>query len=352
MSLPFVAPLIAFIRQHTLMIAAVLLVVLAAVGGYSGWRHYQYRQTAEFAFTQIKDSLHPAKPTELALRVNFDALSRPLAKAVMQNYPHLKQGPNQLRDLSDLIQVGLLKQTRVKEEPTKDEPDEKVRLRTPLYVLPPTFYTQLAGTLALQNPTKNTALIAATVHHPLLNKEFSLLLRMDRTPEGWKVDDIVNAEELVRQFRGYQMERMIAQRQITLDKNAAIKKRIEDTMPIRSCSVNAGLISDGKTLLVVVNVKGKNTGTVTVNNMDLSAKICTPDGKELLHRFLNAVQPTIAGDNFDHSWTIEMDGTSADGKSILAARKLTCESFWKTLGLANGEVLHLALKPELLEEFQ
>ena len=272
MNLPFIAPLVAFIRQHLLALAAVLLVILAAVGGYSGLRYYQYRQTAEFAFVQIKDALHPAKPTELAQRINFDAISLPLAKAVAEHYPFLKKGPNQLRDLSDMIQVGLLKQARVKEEPVKEETDELARLKTPLYVLPPNFFTQFFTTMTLQNPTENTALIAAQIRHPVLNKQFSLLLRMDKTPEGWKLDDMVNAEELVRQYREFQMERMVAQRQLLLDKNAKIKKRMEDTLPLKTCTASAGLISDGKTLLVVVNVQSKNISTIPVNNMIFRSK--------------------------------------------------------------------------------
>lgn len=352
MNLPFVASLVAFIRRHTLAMAAVLLALLAAVGGYSGWRHYQYRQTTEFAFTQIKEALSPAKPAELALYVNFDAISRPLAAAIAQHYPFLKKGPNQLRDLSDMVQIGLLKQTRIKEEPVKEETDELARLKTPLYVLPPDFFTQFAASATLQNSTENTALVAAQIRHPVLNKKFSLLLRMVKTPEGWEMDDLVNADDLVRQFREAQMARMVAQRQLLLDKNAKIKKRMEDIFPIKSCTANAGLISDGQTLLVVVNVQSKDTGTVAVNNMALSVKIFAPDGTELMHRFLNAVHPTFPGEAFDRNWTIEMDGSSALGKSVLAARKLTCEASWKTLGLGNGEVLHFAVAPALLEEFQ
>ena len=352
MSLPAVASLIAFTRKHTFVLAAVLLVILAAVGGYSGWRHYQFRQTAEFAFSQLKDALRPVKPADLAVRVDFAAITKPLVKAVVQHYPALKQGPNQTRDLSDMIQIGLLKQARIKEEPAKEETDEVARLKTPLYLLPPTFYTQLAETLTLQNPTDTTALIAAKVRHPVLNKEFSILLRMDKTPEGWRVDDFVNAEDIVRQFREYQMERMVAQRQIILDKNANIKKRMEDILPIRSCTASAGLISDGKTLLVVVNVKSKNNSSVMVSNMDLFTKIYAPDGTELLQRYLNAVQPTASGEDFERNWTIELDGESALGKAILSARKLTCDASWKTLGMANGEVLHFAVAPALLEEFQ
>ncbi|WP_374282644.1 translation initiation factor IF-2 [Desulfovibrio sp.] len=352
MSLPAVASLIAFTRKHTFVLAAILLVILAAVGGYSGWRHYQFRQTAEFAFSQLKDALRPVKPADLAVRVDFAAITKPLVKAVVQHYPALKQGPNQTRDLSDMIQIGLLKQARIKEEPAKEETDEVARLKTPLYLLPPTFYTQLAETLTLQNPTDTTALIAAKVRHPVLNKEFSILLRMDKTPEGWRVDDFVNAEDIVRQFREYQMERMVAQRQIILDKNANIKKRMEDILPIRSCTASAGLISDGKTLLVVVNVKSKNNSSVMVSNMDLFTKIYAPDGTELLQRYLNAVQPTASGEDFERNWTIELDGESALGKAILSARKLTCDASWKTLGMANGEVLHFAVAPALLEEFQ
>ena len=219
-------------------------------------------------------------------------------------------------------------------------------------MLPPNFFTQLAATITLQNSTENTALVAAKIRHPVLDKEFPLLLRMDKTSEGWKLDGMVNAEDLVRQFRECQMARMVAQRQLLLDKNAKIKTRMEDMFPIKACTASAGMLSDGKTLLVVVSVQGKNTGTVPISNMDLSVTIFAPDGTELMQRFLNAVQPTFPGETFERNWTIEVDSASPLGKSIAAARKLTCQAFWKTLGLANGEVLHFAVAPALLEEFQ
>ena len=352
MSLPALAPLVAFVRKHTFVLAAILLAILAAVGGYSGWRHYQYRQTAEFAFSKIKGALHPANPAELARYVDFGAVTKSLVKAVVQHYPALRQGPNQLRELGDMVQIGLLKQARAKEEPAKEETDEIARLKTPLYVLPPTFYTQLWESLSLHNPTETSAFIAAKVRNPVLNREFSFLLRMDKTPDGWRVDDFVNADAVVRQFREYQMERMIAQRKIILDKNANIKKRMEEILPIQSCTVSAGLISDGQTLLVVVTVKGKNNGTAMIGSVDLSAQICAPNGTELMHRFLNAIQPTAAGETFERSWTIELDGESELGKALLSARKLSCEASWKTLSLGSGEVLHFTVAPALLEEFQ
>ena len=352
MTLPFVSSIVAFVRSHALALAAVLLTALLAVGGYSGWRHYQYRQTAAFAFEQIKDSLHPANVAALAVRVDFNAICGPLASAIARQYPFLKKGPDQLRQLSDMAQVGLLKQARVKEEPLKEITDPLARLKTPLYVLPENFYTQLSHSVALQHDTDKTALVAAQVRHPLLDKTFSLLLRMDKTPEGWKIRDLVNAEDLVRQFREAQVERMEATRQLILDKNANTKKRMEDMLPLKACTASAGLISDGKTLLVVVNAEAKNTGSVAVNNMDLSVTLYDPAGKELLQRFLNTVHPTIPGGTFEKRWTIMLDGDTPLGKSVLAARTLTCRAFWQTLGLNNGEILHLKKHPELVEEFQ
>lgn len=352
MNLPFIPAIIAFVRSHIIPLAVALLVALLAVGGYSGWRHYQYRQTAEFAFAQIKGALHPANVAELAVRVDFNAICQPLARAIARQYPFLKKGPDQLRLLSDMAQVALLKQARVKEEPQKEETDPLARLKTPLYVLPKTFFTQLSHSVALQHDAEKTALIAAEVHHPLLKKDFSLLLRMDKTPEGWKVCDLVNAEDLVRRFREAQVERMEAKRQLILDKNANTRKRMEGMFPIRACTASAGLISDGKTLLVVVNVTAKNTGAVAVNNMDLSVTLYDAEGKELLQRFLNAVHPTYPGDTFEKRWTIMLDGDTPLGKSVLAARGITCRAFWKTLGLNNGEILHLTGHPELVEEFQ
>lgn len=352
MTLPFVSSIIAAVRSHAIALAVVLLTALLAVGGYSGWRHYQYRQTAAFAFAQIKNSLHPANIEKLAVLVDFNAIGGPLARAMAQQYPFLKKGPDQLRQLSDMAQVALLKQARVKEEPLKEETDPLARLKKPLYVLPENFFTQLSHSVALQHDTPQTALVSAEVRHPLLDKTFSLLLRMDNTAEGWKIRDLVNAEDLVRQFREAQVERMEARRQLILDKNANTRKRMEGMLPIKACTASAGLISDGKTLLVVVEVTAKNTGSVAVNNMDLSVTLYDQTGKELLQRFLNAVQPTLPGSTLEKRWTIILDGDTPLGKSVLAARGITCRAFWRTLGLNNGEVLYLTEHPQLVEEFQ
>ncbi|OXS28548.1 MAG: hypothetical protein BCS36_10370 [Desulfovibrio sp. MES5] len=352
MNFQFIPKIVAFARQHTLALAASVLVLIVIVISFSGWRYYQYRQSSQYAYEILRDALKTADTETIAALVDFNSLSGSLAKDLVQNYPFLKAGKDQIRQVDDMIQTALLKQIRTKQEPVKDEPDLKIRLRTPLYALPPDFLAQLASTLSLQTSSEGTALLTAKARHPLLDKNFLLILRMDQTPTGWHVRKLVNSPELVRQFREAQLERMTAQRQMILDKNTATEKRIKDLFPLQPCSASAGLLSDGNTLLLVVHVLARNIGTVSVNNMNLFAEFSSATGEFLLSRHLNAVQPTHPGEDFERNWTIELDGGSELGRRVLNGQPLQCKAAWKTLGLDNGEVLHISEAPAPIEEFQ
>ena len=352
MNLPFIPQIVAFARQHTLALAATVLVLIVIVVSFSGWRYYQYRQSSQYAFEILRDALKSGDAETIAELVDFNSLSRGLAKDLAQNYPFLKAGADQERQIADMIQTALLKQSRTKQEPVKDEPDVKIRLKTALYALPPDFLAQLASSLSLQPPNDGTALLTAKARHPLLDKNFLLILRMDQTATGWRVRQLVNSPELVRQFREAQVERMTAQRQMILDRNAATEKRMKELFPLQPCSASAGLISDGNTLLVVVHVLARNIGTVSVNNMNLFTNLSSASGEPLLTRYLNAVQPTHPGEDFERNWTIELDGNSELGRRVLNGQPLQCKGTWKTLGLDNGEVLHISEAPAPIEEFQ
>lgn len=335
-----------------LALVATVLVLIVIVVSFSGWRYYQFRQSSQYAYEILREALKTADTETIAELVDFNSLASSLAKDLAQNYPFLKAGPDQVRQLDDMVQIALLKQTRTKQEPVKDVADLKTRLKTPLYALPPDFLAQMAATLSLQTASEGTALLTAKVRHPLFDKNFLLILRMDQTPPGWRVRTLVNSPELVRQFREAQLERMTAQRQMILDKNTATEKRIKELFPLQSCSASAGLLSDGDTLLLVVHVLARDIGTVSVNNMNLFAEFSSATGESLLSRHLNAVQPTHPGEDFDRNWTIELDGRSELGRRVLNGQPLQCKAAWKTLGLDNGEVLHISEAPAPIEEFQ
>ena len=352
MKFPDFSLLISFMRQNAFVVAAGTSIVIVAVLAYSGWRYYQFRQSSLYAYEELYDALKNAQANHIAEVVDFNALSKQLAASLAQSYPFLKAGPNQERQISDMIQTALLKQLRSKQEAAKEEPDLKTRLKTQLYALPPDFLEQLAKTISLQASSEGTALLTAKIRHPLLDKTFPLILRMDKAAEGWVVRSLVNGPELTRQFREAQVERMRGQRQIILDKNVLTERRIKDIFPIQSCSVDAGLISDGSTLLVMVSVLARDVGTVGVNNMNLFVDILDASGNKLLSRYLNAVQPVRPGEDFKRSWTIELDGRNELGRRLLQGLPLKCTAAWKTIGLDNGEVLHISDAPEPGEELQ
>lgn len=346
-SLPaFVKTFAAMLRRRLLPLTIAAMVLVAALGGHIGWRYWQFRQTADHTFEELKAALHPTDAKALAGLVDFNALGNQLAAAVAQSYPFVRPGPEQRTDLSDLIQTALLRQAKTKEEPLKDLPDLPHRLKTPLYVLPQDFYTQLAASLSLQTSGDTVALVRAKVRHPLLDKEFTLLMELERTPDtGWRIRRLVNGQQLVRDFRAAQVARMEAKRKDIVEKNAAVTARFQRDFPIRDCSAEAGVISDGKTLLLVLRVQAHNNGSVRVNNMNFEATVLGPDGHELLRRQCNAVAPIGPGEDLDHRWTVELDAASPPGRAVRAAGTLACRAAWKTLGLANGEVLHITDKP-------
>lgn len=353
MKLPLLSTLAALAREHVLALTVALLVAALAAGGFYGWRYYQYRQSSEYAFVRLRAALSPPKPEELALRVDFNTLSGHLAEAVARNFAFFKEGPDQIRSLKDIIQTGLLKKFLSKEEPAKghvekEENPEKL-LEQPLTLLPPDFLAQFIANLGMRPAENGTVLLSSSIRHPLLNQTFPLVLSMEKGPDGWIVRDLVNADELTGQFRDALRARLTARHDVLIRKNAAISKRMNGILPLQSCTASAGLLSDGKTLVLVAHVLARNTGDVSVNNLDLDATFSGPDGTKLLRRFLNAARPVAPGEDFDQRWSIELDGQSPQGRSLLAAGPLTCTATWRTLGLSNAEVLHIVDVPDILK---
>lgn len=179
MSLPAVASLIAFVRKHTFVLAAILLAILA--GGCQRLASLPVPPDSRICLFENQGSLcTPPTPAELARYVDFGAVTKSLVKAVVQHYPALRQGPNQLRDLGDMVQIGLLKQARAKGRTRKEETDEAARLKTPLC-----FAAHLTPKLSLplHNPQKPRPLLLPRCEILCWEiREFSPLLRMDKTP--------------------------------------------------------------------------------------------------------------------------------------------------------------------------
>ncbi|MBQ9406745.1 MAG: translation initiation factor IF-2 [Desulfovibrio sp.] len=348
-----VANILALVRKHLFLVAGVALGIIVVIAGIVGWRHYQYRQSAAFAFQRFHAALMPPNLEILADCVDFNGLTLPLARAAARLYPFVKPGPHQVAQINDILQTALIKQVRLKnEDAPKELPDRESRLRSPLYAVPSDLLTQISTTLTLAAADESTALATATVRHQLLEKDFPLRFRLERSANGWRVRSLDNAQELVAQFREAQVERMQGQRQLLVDKNERTMKRMEQTLPLKDCTASATLLSDGQTVLLGVQVEAKNISDVVVKSVNLSATVADAKGQKLLHRYLNAVVSVLPQQPFRHSWIIELAKTSPEGRAVLAAGQLSCKAVWQTLALANGDVLHIIEVPPPLEELQ
>ena len=152
--------------------------------------------------------------------------------------------------------------------------------------------------------------------------------------------DLLNAPDLLRAFNEQLNARFSAQGKKLHSKNQATLKKMNEILPIESCSANAGLLADQKTLLIAVHVLARNKHNIAVNNMNLHALLTDSAGNLVLDRYLNAVQPTQPGEDFTRQWIIELDGNGSEGQRIRSADSLVCVPEWRSLGLNTSQVLH------------
>ncbi|MBD5646683.1 MAG: translation initiation factor IF-2 [Desulfovibrio sp.] len=341
-------------RAHKLLTALVVVVLVAGLGagGYFGWRTWQFRQTSEYATEQLKAALSPPNTEELAKRVDFRALFAELSHAVARAFPFYKAGPDQEHVLSQQLQTALLRRLREKDAgPAKgEEPDAAAKLRQPLVLFPPDFLAQLPAGLTLAETKGDSARIRTEITHPQLDVVFPLEFEMRRGPDGWTVRHLTNADEVAGLLRNALLARQKATVDVVLDKNEATLKRMESILPIQSCEAEAGLLSDGNTLLLMVLMRGQNQGGIQVNNMDLDTTIFGSHGDPVLTRHLNAAEPVYPGAAFSHRWSIELDAQSPEGQRVLGGIPLTCRPVWRSMGLSSAEVLHVAEATDLAQK--
>ncbi|MDR3357871.1 MAG: translation initiation factor IF-2 [Desulfovibrio sp.] len=353
----FIFGLLAYLRGRLVALAFIsLFVALLVFGGYLGWRYYQYRQSDFFAFNSFSSALRPPKAEQLAKHVDFNTLSERLAQAIARKYTFFKQGPDQVRDLKHMIQTQLLQRVMVKEEPATEKQDAQKLLQTPLAVLPDDFLTQFSKNLVVRTARddagESVVTLGTKIEHPMLDRTFSVELHTENNDGNWIIRDIANADELVGQFREAQLQRMAARRDELVHKRQETLKRMNGILPLQSCSAGPERLSDGSTLLLVVNVLGRNVASLTVNNTNIEVIFSSEGGEELLRRYLNNTQPVKPGEEYVRHWTVEFDLQNPLAQRVVSAGQIVCMADWRSMGLSNGEVLHAPDPPELVEDFK
>lgn len=342
--------LAAKIKKHKMLAILVLCAVICALGagGYFGWKQYQYWQSSQYAFTKIQAALNPPDAAKLAKMVNFRAIANDLSQAIQHAFPFYMTGPDQEQNISHALQTALLKRFMTKEEKKQQtlvKEDEEALLRKDLTILPDDFLSQLPANLHLTENGPSSALISAKIDHPLLNQPFTLVFNLANTAEGWKISHLVNAGEITSQLRKAMLERHARVVKMYKDKNAATAKVMNELLPLQSCTAHAGMLSDGRTMLMVIHVIARNRGNVQINNFNLDASFLGRSGQFITKRYLNASKPVAPGEDFNHRWSLELSGTDPVAQSLLRDQPLQCRAVWQTLTLNNGKVLHIVEEP-------
>ena len=348
MKVNFVTDISSWIKNHKKLAMGAVALLCAAIiaGGIFAYREYQYRQSANYAYEQLKLALVPGQPDRLAKLINFNAISREMAQAIEKTFPFYMEGKDQQRNIRNKIQNVLLQRFMQKEEKKASLPDEpQERLHLPLQILPDNFISQLSQNLVLREAGNNAAVIVAKLDQPLLERSFTLVFGMDKTVNGWQVDRFLNVQEVLAQMREAMLQRHVKLRNVYEHKNSLTSKRMNEMLPVQSCVVNAGLLSDGKTLLMTVQVIGRNQGNIQINNFNVDTSIMGRNNKLVAQRFLNVAKPVAPGEDFNHRWNFELEANSQLGRAIIQNQPLHCTAKWQTLGLNSSEVLHILEVP-------
>ncbi|MCR5814326.1 MAG: translation initiation factor IF-2 [Desulfovibrio sp.] len=339
------------IKKYKWILLGIVLSVLLALATVFGVRYYQFRQSPEYAFGTFQAALSSANIEQLAHLVDFRTIAQHLAEETAKTFPFFLAGPDQQGKISNFFQAQMLKILRQKPESNDDGliNDPVVLLQKPVYLLPPDIIPQLVRNMALRNVDANSQMITTHFDHPLFKRSFPVVLGLTKSSEGWIIRDYLNAQETLTTFRTIFEERLRAQLDLLKRKSQKVIQEMHKTMEIQSCACQAGLISDKRTLLIVVHLLARNKTGLTVKNVNATTQITNAKGELLLERQLNAVDPTGPSEDFSHRWTIELDGTSDEGKRILAAGPLSCSATWRTLSLSNARVFHADPQPDELK---
>lgn len=342
MKLNFLPAAKAFLLRFRLPILLTLVVLLLAVGGAYGWRYYQYYTGPEHALLKLNAALTNTDQEQLAELVDFRGLAMDFAGAIQSVYPPASPSPESRARIADAIQRMVL---NALVEAKEDKPPKDLPPNAPLAPLPPDFIRQLGGNLKLQRALDNVALVQHTVHYSRAERDFPLLLQMTRTPEfGWRITRIINAPDLVQAFKAAENSLKEQQEAAFAEKNADQQLRMDAQFNVISCTVSAGWLSDKRTALMVIEVMGRNTGSATIHNMNFLTTVMNSSQTSLYFRHLNVARRILPGEQFRHTWTVDLNPREAADARLLAVKGLQCVARPWAMTLGNGEVLHIREK--------
>ncbi|MEG2171929.1 MAG: DUF2939 domain-containing protein [Desulfovibrionaceae bacterium] len=339
-SLPLpIVQLVPMLKEHKKKILILLFVSILTIFAILAWRHYHFKQSPQKTLQDISQALQKGNRPALAMLVDFRTLSESFAQQILQNAPPDSHLPT-LEILAETVQQRIFDSfTKVEEK--KDAP--KPLSSAPLDPLPADAMPQISTSLHLEQANASLVLARATVDYPRAEKKFILIFQLEKKPStGWQLTKIVNAAELVNSFLLSQQS-IDKQKAIALaEKNAQQQKRMHAQLVVNSCTAVAGMLSDGKTALLNVEILAQNPGPHGVMNFNVEVQLTGKKHPSTPHSFLlNLAKHTLQGETLTQTWNITLDLQKPEHVYLLAEKNLQCSTRFNNMVLSSGEVLFL-----------
>ena len=339
-----ISSILAPVLRHKIISAAVLLCIAGSAGGLYGYQAWQHRKTPEYAISQFTAALNPLNLTELAARVDFNSLAGSVARALMEYEPNTYgTSEKDFTLLREKLQQELL--AALTEDPEKAKARDADK-DAPIFPLPADFALQIAQNTRFLSHS-GLQILQTALHHPAEATPVQMLFVLRQDSSGkWIVGEIANAKELVFRFAAARQRQKEAKEAAFHKKNEDIKQQMKELLRIQHCEASAAAISDGKTVLVVINILARNAGKQAVHNANATAELFDSSDRLLLARKLNSSSGTAPGEDFRQQWTIELDADTAEAKSILQAHPIICRAAWNSMLPEDGKLLYIREKPK------
>jgi len=389
-----------FFRAHLKFFAGVILLALAGASAVGGALFYRHQTGSGRAFQMLQEALNMGDKVGLATLADFRTLSEDFVQAVLAVYPQAETDEMQQAEMRDEVQRQVLKAFDAKKS-TKSEGAKPRKIFTSVPVVPEDVVAQIAAGLKLEaapedlvahlparlkpeappvdliaqimaglkreaapqdvlvqvaaglkdnivrfvvgltrEATPDGMQIRTQFAHRELQTEFSLRLLMERRQSGWRVTRLLNAQELVKQYKGAVDSVRAGDEAKRTGENDTIIARMRAHFHEPKCLAAVNMLSNKHEAMLVVKVTADNTESTTLHHVNLLCDVRAGNGRLLYSRQLNVVQRVVGGGSFSNTWTVVLDAKSEDAVRLLQAGPLSCTVEPKTLSVGVGEVLY------------
>jgi hypothetical protein len=270
--------------------------------------------------------------------IDCRALSGDLGQGVLAVYPQATVSETRRMEMCDEAQRLALKALTAKQD-TKREAVPPRKLFEAVPFVPEDVIAQFTAGMKLEKVSGEARICSQFVHNDL-QTNFPVCLSMERRQGGWLVTHVLDAQDLVKLYKGA-MDAILAEDDAKLtEKNEKIQSKMRAHFASPQCLAAANLLGDRQDAMLVIKVTAKNTDTTTLHNVNLLCDVRAGDGTPVYSRQLNVVQRVYGGGEFSNTWTVTLDAGSEEAAKLLQAGPLSCTVEPKVMSVGAGEMLY------------